>query len=73
MAGYADMFLVEPSVSRTRCTRCGNFTLGGSDTDYVNAYGSNNDIYVEVIGASGTGQGGGVPVITRRSVPHLVE
>ena len=54
------MFLVEPSVARTRCNGCSNFTLNGST--YVNGYGSANDIYVEIICASGTGQGGAVPV-----------
>ncbi len=71
VAGYSDIFLVEPSVARTRCNGCSNFTLNG--VTYVNGYGSANDIYVEIIGASGTGQGGAVPVITQRSVPHLVE
>jgi Flp pilus assembly protein TadG len=71
VAGFIDVFLVEPSVDRERCTSCSNFTVG--TTQYKNAYGSNNDIYVEVIGASGTGQGGGVPQITRRNVPRLIE
>jgi hypothetical protein len=76
VAGFIDVFLIEPSVDRTRCdgnsAACpSTFTSGGHT--YVNSYGSRNDIYVEVIGASGTGQGGQVPQITRRSVPRLIE
>ena len=71
VTGYVDVYLVEPSVARTRCNGCSNFTLNG--VTYVNAYGSTNDIYVEVIGASGTGQGGAVPQITRRDIPKLIE
>jgi hypothetical protein len=71
VAGYVDVFLVEPSVDRTRCNGCSDFTLNG--VTYKNAYGSRNDIYVEVIGASGSGQGGSVPQITRRDIPKLIE
>jgi hypothetical protein len=74
VAGFVDVFLVEPSVDRFRCTGCSNFTRPGQTTPvYKNAYGSNNDIYIEVIGASGTGEGGAVPQITRRTVPRLIE
>ena len=38
----------------------------------MNAYADRNDIYVEVIGAAGTGQGG-FPQISRRDVPRLIE
>ncbi|MEO6255888.1 MAG: pilus assembly protein TadG-related protein [Sphingomicrobium sp.] len=74
VGGYIDVFLVEPSIARSRCsgTGCSNtFTVNGKT--YVNAYGSANDIYVEVIGASGTGEGGGIPQITRRDIPRLIE
>jgi hypothetical protein len=82
VAGFIDVFMVEPSVDRFRCTTGGNpctsnsssnntFTMGGAS--YKVAYGSRNDIYVEVIGASGTGQGGAIPQITRRDVPRLIE
>jgi Flp pilus assembly protein TadG len=78
VAGFVDVFLVEPSVDRFRCTTGGapcrandSFTL--NSVSYKNAYGSRNDIYVEVIGASGTGQGGAIPQITRRDVPRLIE
>ena len=78
VAGYVDVFLVEPSIDRKRCntgTGCTNpnatFTMGGKT--FVNSYGSRNDIYVEVIGASGTGEGGAVPQITRRAIPRLIE
>lgn len=82
VAGFIDVFMVEPSVDRFRCTTGGNpctnnassnntFSMGGQS--YKVAYGSRNDIYVEVIGASGTGQGGAIPQITRRDVPRLIE
>lgn len=71
VAGFIDVFLVEPSIDRTRCEGCGAMTIGGQS--YVNAYGSRNDIYIEVIGASGTGQGGMLPQISRRDVPRLIE
>jgi Flp pilus assembly protein TadG len=73
VAGFIDVFLVEPSVDRTRCgdKSCGTFIVNGKT--FVNAYGSRNDIYVEVIGASGTGQGGAIPQITRRDIPRLIE
>jgi hypothetical protein len=78
VAGYVDVFLVEPSIARSRCntgTGCTNpnatFTMSGNT--FVNSYGSQNDIYVEVIGASGTGQGGATPQITKRAIPRLIE
>ena len=72
VAGFIDVFLVEPSMDRTRCnvTGCGGITVGSQT--YMNAYGDRNDIYVEVIGAAGTGQGG-FPQISRRDVPRLIE
>ncbi|NUT01428.1 MAG: hypothetical protein HOP96_10665 [Sphingomonas sp.] len=71
VAGFIDVFLVEPSLDRTRCTGCSSIPQGGQN--YDNAYGSRNDIYVEVIGASGTGEGGALPQISRRDVPRLIE
>nr|WP_313804974.1 pilus assembly protein TadG-related protein [Sphingobium sp.] len=65
VAGYIDVFMVEPSIDRQKCD--GN--KNGCSTSYT----SKNDVYVEVIGASGTGQGGGTPQITRRDVPRLIE
>jgi Flp pilus assembly protein TadG len=75
VAGFIDVFIVEPSLDRVRCTGtgCGNFTLSGSTTLYANQYATQNDIYVEVIGLSGTGQGGQFPQIVRRDVPRLIE
>jgi hypothetical protein len=78
VAGYIDVFLVQPSIDRQRCndnkSPCrGNDTFALGGVNYLNAYGSNNDIYVEVIGASGTGEGGGVPQVSRRDVPRLIE
>jgi Flp pilus assembly protein TadG len=71
VAGFIDVFLVEPSFDRTRCDGCSSIAYGGKN--YDNAYGSRNDIYIEVIGASGTGEGGAIPQISRRDVPRLIE
>jgi Flp pilus assembly protein TadG len=77
VAGFIDVFLVEPSLDRSRCTSgagcTGNATFTMNGVTYKNSYGSRDDIYIEVIGASGTGQGGAVPQITRRDVPRLIE
>jgi Flp pilus assembly protein TadG len=70
VAGFIDLFLSEPVAARTKCPGC-TVTYGGNT--YVNDYASDKDIYVEIIGASGTGQGGAIPQITRRSIPHLIE
>ncbi len=70
VAGFIDIFLVEPSIDRSKCAGC-SVTLNG--TNYQNAYGSINDIYTEVIGASGSGEGGQPGQITRRDVPYLIE
>ncbi|SCW85037.1 Putative Flp pilus-assembly TadE/G-like [Sphingobium faniae] len=64
VAAFSDIFLVEPSFSRTKCN-----SGSGCNT----AITGNQDIYVEFIGASGTGQGGGTPQITRRETPRLIE
>lgn len=66
VAGFIDVFMVEPSIDRTRCD-------GNPSTGCTTSYTSRNDVYVEVIGASGTGQGGGTPQITRRDTPRLIE
>lgn len=65
VAGYIDVFLVEPTLARTKCSDKGK--------DCSTAITDNQDIYVEVIGASGTADGGATPQITRRSVPRLIE
>ncbi|MFN3748012.1 MAG: pilus assembly protein TadG-related protein [Sphingorhabdus sp.] len=64
VAGFIDVFLVEPSLDRTRC----NGNQNGCNT----AYTSRNDIYVEAIGTAGTAGGGSVAQITRRDVPRLI-
>jgi Flp pilus assembly protein TadG len=69
VAGFIDVFLVEPSMDRDKCPGC---TVVANSTTYDNAYAHRNDIYVEVIGAAGTGQGG-FPQISRRDVPRLIE
>lgn len=65
VAGYIDVFMVEPSIDRTKCD--------GNQNGCSTSYTSRNDVYVEVIGASGTGEGGGTPQITRRDTPRLIE
>lgn len=70
VAGFIDVFLTEPSLDRTKCSGC---TVTYNGNTYANAYGDRNDIYIEVIGASGTGQGGAIPQISRRDVPRLIE
>ena len=65
VTGYIDVFMVEPSLDRTKCD--------GNKNGCSDSYTSRNDVYVEVIGASGTGEGGGAPQITRRDTPRLIE
>jgi len=65
VAGFIDVFLVEPSIDRTRCD--GN-KASGCDV----SYSSRNDIYVEAVGSSGTGEGGAVAQISKRDVPRLI-
>lgn len=70
VAGFIDVFLVEPSIDRSKCAGC---SVSANGTTYVNAYASRNDIYTEVIGASGSGEGGAAGQITQRDVPYLIE
>ena len=70
VAGFIDVFLVQPSLDRTKCSGC---TVSYNGVTYNPQYASRNDIYVEVIGASGTAEGGALPQITRRDVPRLIE
>ena len=70
VAGYIDIFLVEPVINREKCPDC-TVTYGG--TTYARDYSEDKDIYAEVIGAAGTGQGGAIPQISRRDVPRLIE
>ncbi len=65
VAAYMDVFLVEPTLQRRKC----NDNTQTCRTEIT----GNQDIYVEVIGASGSGQGGGTPQITRRDTPRLIE
>ncbi|WP_147291766.1 pilus assembly protein TadG-related protein [Sphingorhabdus pulchriflava] len=64
VAGFIDVFLVEPSLKRTRCS--------AKDKDCDDVYTTANDIYVEAIGAAGSGEGGSVAQISRRDVPRLI-
>ena len=70
VAGYIDVFLVEPVIGRDKCPGC---SVTYNSTTYENDYADSKDIYVEVIGASGTGEGGAIPQISRRDVPRLIE
>ena len=65
VAAFIDVFLVEPSKDRQTCD--------GNGSPCKTQITNRDDIYVEAIGASGTGEGGGTPQITRRRVPHLIE
>ena len=64
VAGFIDVFLVEPSIDRTKCD--------GNKSGCGDSYSSQNDVYVEAIGAAGTGQGGAVAQISKRDVPRLI-
>lgn len=64
VAGFIDVFLVEPSMDRTKCT--GN--SGGCSA----SFSSRNDVYVEAVGAAGTADGGAVAQISKRDVPRLI-
>lgn len=70
VAGFIDVFLVEPVIGRNKCPGC---AVSYNGTTYENDYADNKDIYVEIIGASGTGEGGAIPQISRRDVPRLIE
>jgi hypothetical protein len=70
VAGYIDVFLVEPVINRNKCPGC---SVTYNSQTFDNDYSENKDIYVEAIGASGTGQGGAIPQISRRDVPRLIE
>ena len=65
VAGFIDVFLVEPSLDRNTCD--------GNKSPCKTKITNRDDIYVEVIGASGTAEGGGTPQITRRTVPYLIQ
>lgn len=65
VAGFIDVFLVEPSFDRTKCDDKGSSGCNVS-------YSSRNDVYVEAIGSSGTGEGGAIPQISKRHVPRLI-
>jgi hypothetical protein len=65
VAGFIDVFLTEPSIDRQLCD--------GNKSPCKTKITNRDDIYVEVIGNSGTGEGGNTPQITRRSVPRLIE
>ena len=64
VSGFVDVFLVEPSFDRKKCS-----SGSGCNTAITSA----NDVYIEIIGASGSGEGGGTGQITRRDVPYLIE
>jgi Flp pilus assembly protein TadG len=62
---WVDLFLVEPSVARTKCK-----SGGGCNTKYTDK----TDVYVEMIGETGSGTNGATASqIVRRDVPYLIE
>lgn len=61
---FVDLFLVEPSYSRSKCK-------GGGTC--ATKYSDKTDIYVEVIGATKAGLNATVGQVTRRDVPYLIE
>ncbi|MFC4293525.1 pilus assembly protein TadG-related protein [Novosphingobium tardum] len=63
-AGWADMFLVEPSISRNNCTTGNGCNVKYSDT---------TDVYVEIIGKTKIGGDGSIGQTVRRDVPYLIE
>jgi Flp pilus assembly protein TadG len=65
VARWIDLFLVEPSFARSKCS-------SGSGCNV--AYTSKTDVYVEVIGETGvSGTGSTLGQVVRRSVPYLIE
>jgi len=64
VAGFIDVFLVEPSIDRTKCD--------GNAAGCKVSYSSRNDVYVEAIGFAGTAEGGAVAQISKRAVPRLI-
>ena len=66
VASFIDVFLVEPSVARNKCD--GN-AKSGCTVEYTSA----NDIYVEVVGTAGSGEGSVPAQISRRDMPRLIE
>ncbi|MGS1016488.1 TadE/TadG family type IV pilus assembly protein [Allosphingosinicella humi] len=62
---WIDLFLVEPSYNRTRCSS------GSGCNDKIT---DKTDIYVEVIGETATGAAGNTAgQVVRRDVPYLIE
>ncbi|MCM3417815.1 TadE/TadG family type IV pilus assembly protein [Sphingopyxis alaskensis] len=63
---WVDLFLVEPSIDRTRC-KGGS---GGCNTKYTDK----TDVYVELIGETGSGTAGQTAgQVVQRNVPYLLE
>jgi Flp pilus assembly protein TadG len=63
---WIELFLVEPSISRTRC----DGGAGGCNTQYTNK----TDVYVEIIGETRAGGSGATSgQVVRRDTPYLVE
>lgn len=61
---WVDLFIVEPSISRTKCT-----SGAGCNTKYSDK----TDLYVEIIGETSAGGAGGIAgQVVRRDVPYLI-
>lgn len=63
-AGYADIFLVEPTQARNKCD-----SGLGCNTKYTEA----TDVYVEIVGKTEIGGDGSLGQTVRRDVPYLIE
>ena len=62
---WVDLFLVEPSIARTKCS---------SGSGCNDKYTEKSDIYVEMIGETSTGAAGATAgQVVRRDVPYLIE
>lgn len=61
---WIDLFLVEPSISRTKCS-----SGSGCNTKYSDK----TDLYVELIGETTLGGGSTAGQVVRRDIPYLVK
>ena len=63
---WIDLFLVEPSIARTRC----DGGSGGCNTQYT----EKTDVYVEIVGETTSGASGATAgQVVRRDKPYLIE
>jgi len=63
---WVDLFLVEPSITRVKCS-------SGGGSSCSTKYSDKTDLYVEIIGETSSGGAGGiVGQVVRRDVPYLI-